>query len=138
MNNLTFGRFTPYNTPVHRLDPRNKILLMILLLVAVFLRVNSWSTTLIMGGILLVILLLFMAISKINIMNLFKSLKAMWFLLLFLLIIYVFIPNPTYDPTHVAFMIGTYAVNYDAFYQVGYIILRIVMMLELGKMMCIV
>ena len=32
MNSLTFGRYSPYNTFTHKLDPRNKILLLILLI----------------------------------------------------------------------------------------------------------
>ena len=32
MNNLTFGRYAPFNTFVHRLDPRNKIMMMLRLL----------------------------------------------------------------------------------------------------------
>ena len=34
MNNMTFGRYSPYNTFTHKVDPRNKILLLILLLVS--------------------------------------------------------------------------------------------------------
>ena len=131
MNNLTFGRFSPYNTVVHRLDPRNKIFLLVLLMVTIFLRVDSWSTTLIMSGLLLLFLIFAMAISKVSFISFFKSLKAMWLLVLFLVIIFIFIPNASYDPNHIAFYIGTYGVNYDAFYQVGYVILRIVMMLML-------
>lgn len=129
MSEITFGRFTPFNTSIHRIDPRNKILLMILLMVCVFLGVNSWSTTLIMSAILLLFLIIFFIIAKIKFIDLFRSLSALWFLILFLLIIYIFVPNNNYDPTHVAFYIGTYPVNYDAFYQAGYIILRIIMML---------
>lgn len=129
MSKVTFGRFSPYNTVVHRLDPRNKIMMVLLLLVSIFLKVNSWSSTLIMTGCLLLILIIFMSISHISLLDLFRNLKTMWFLIIFLLIIYIFIPNAAYDPTHVAFYIGTYPVNYDAFYQSGYIILRIVMML---------
>ena len=129
MSSITFGRFTSFNTPIHRLDPRNKIMMTILMLVTIFLKVDSWSTTLILSGIVLLFLIVVMAISKISFINLFKSLKAMWLLVVFLLVIYVFIPNPFYNPEHIAFYIGTYPINYDAFYQCGYIILRIIMML---------
>lgn len=129
MSKVTFGRYSPYNTVVHRLDPRNKIMMVLLLLVSIFLKVNSWSSTLIMSGILLLLLITFMAISHISLIDLFRNLKTMWFLIIFLLIIYIFIPNPSYDPDHIAFYIGTYGINYDAFYQSGYIILRIIMML---------
>lgn len=129
MNNLTFGRYMPFNTFVHKLDPRNKIFMMILLLVSIFLKVNTWSSTLILTAFLLVFLIVVMAISRVSFIQLFKSLTAMWILIIFLLIIYIFIPNTSYDPTHIAFKIGTYPINYDAFYQSGYIILRLVMMI---------
>lgn len=129
MNNLTFGRYSPYNTCVHRLDPRNKIFLMILLFVCIFLKVNSWSTTLIFGGVIFLYLVIVMLISKVSFLSLLKSIGAMWFLLLFLLVIYVFIPNPNYNPAHIAFRINNYPINYDAFYQCGYIFVRLIMML---------
>lgn len=129
MNNLTFGRFSPFNTVVHRLDPRNKIFLVILLMVTIFLKVDVWSSTLIISAILLLILIIFMFISRVSFISLFKNMKTMWMLLLFLFIIYIFIPNTNYNPDHIAFYIGTYGVNYDAFFQVGYIFVRIIMML---------
>lgn len=129
MNNLTFGRYSPYHTFVHKLDPRNKIFLMIVLFVAIFLKVNSWSSTLIICGVLLIYLLTVMIISKVSLLSLLKSLGAMWFLILFLLVIYIFIPNPSYNPNHIAFRINNYPINYDAFYQSGYIIVRLIMML---------
>ncbi|MCQ2802338.1 MAG: energy-coupling factor transporter transmembrane protein EcfT [Bacilli bacterium] len=129
MSQITFGRFTPFNTFIHKLDPRNKILLLILLFVTIFLKVSVWSTALIISGIILLILVGLFAIAKISFIDLFKSLKAMWLLIVFLLIIYIFIPNSSYNPSHIAFYIGKYGVNYDAFYQAGYIILRIIMIL---------
>jgi energy-coupling factor transport system permease protein len=53
----------------------------------------------------------------------------MWFLVLFIVIIYVFIPNTGYF--NVAFKIGTYPIYWEAFYQSGYIILRLFLMLIL-------
>ena len=129
MNNITFGRYSPYNTVVHRLDPRNKIFLMIVLFVSIFLKVGSWSSSLILCGVLLLFLLIVMVISKVSFLSLLKSLGAMWILFIFLIVIYVFVPNQSYDPTHIAFRINGYPINYDAFYQGGYIIVRLVMML---------
>lgn len=129
MNNLTFGRFSPYHTFVHRLDPRNKIFLMILLFVCVFLKVSIWSSTLIISGVLFLFLIGVMLFSKVSVLSLLKSLGAMWFLFIFLLIIYMFVPNPAYNPSHIAFRINNYPVYYDAFIQWGYIVIRLVMML---------
>ena len=135
MDNLTFGRYSPFDTCVHRLDPRVKIMMMILLLVSIFLKVSTWSTTLILTGFLLLFLITVMVISKVSFIKLFKSLSAMWFLIILLLVIYVFIPNPTYNPDHIAFYIGSYGINYDAFYQSGYIILRLIMMVMITMLL---
>ena len=129
MTSVAFGRYSPYNTVTHRLDPRSKIFMLILLLVGIFLQYSVWSTTLIMGGIMLITLIIFMAISRVSFLDFLKSMKMLWFLVIFLLIIYVLVPNPRYDPNHVLFHIGSLAINYDSFYQCGYIIIRIVMML---------
>ena len=127
MSDITFGRYVARDTIIHRLDARNKLLMMILLFVSIFLRFNLWSTNLIIGGILLLFLIVSMLIAKVSLKDLFKSLKGMWFLVIFLLVIYIFIPNSTY--THVAFSIGSYNIYWDSFYQCGYILLRLVMML---------
>lgn len=127
MNNLTFGRYSPFNTVIHKLDPRNKIFLMIFFYVCIFLKVTSWSSTLIMSGVVLLFLIVITILSKVSFVSLIKSLGAMWILFIFLIIIYIFVPNPEYKM--VAFYINNYPIYYDSFYQGGYIILRLVMML---------
>ena len=37
MNNIVFGKYLPLDTPIHRLDPRAKIIAMMFTLVAVFM-----------------------------------------------------------------------------------------------------
>ena len=127
MSNITFGRYSPRNTFTHHLDARNKILLLILMMVTIFLQFNLWSTTLVVSGVLLVLIITMMLISRVSILDLFKSLVTMWFLIIMLLAIYIFIPMSTY--THVAFTINGFKVYWEAFYQAGYIILRLAMMI---------
>lgn len=130
MSSISFGRYVPHNTFVHRLDPRNKILLMILLMVTIFLPFDVWSTKLIMSLIYLIFLVVVMLLARVSFIALFKNLKAMWFLILFLLIIYIFIPNPTYQipifPEGAQFQI-----YWDAFFQSAYIVLRLIMMISI-------
>ncbi len=129
MNSLTFGRYTTFNTFIHKVDARNKILLLILLLVAIFLKFSVWSTALILSGVLFISLIILMLISKVSFLQLLKSLLGMWFLILFLLAIYIFVPNSSYHMLWVTWWkINIY---YDAFFQCGYIILRLLMMLGL-------
>lgn len=127
MAELTFGRYSPYNTVVHRIDPRSKIFFMIILFVMVFLQFTVWSTNLIISGLLLLFMIVIMAISRISFVSLLKSFASMWFLLIFLLVVYALIPNTTY--IYPAFNIGQLTIYYDAFYQWGYIMLRLVLIL---------
>ena len=129
MSAMTFGRYTFRNTFIHRLDARNKIFLMILFMVGIFFQFHMWSTALIMSAIYLLILIVMMAISRVNILSLFKSLGGLWMLIIFLMVIYIFIPNEKYQ--YPAFNIGTLTVYWDAFCLSGYIIMRLVIMIAL-------
>ena len=124
MSELTIGRYSPYDTVMHRVDARSKIFYMILLFVAIFLQYTVWSTNLVISGLMLLFLIVVMVISRISFRSLLRSFVSMWFLLLFLLVVYALIPNSTY--IHPAFNIGSLTVYYDAFYQWGYIMLRLV------------
>ncbi len=135
MSKITFGRYSPRNTFVHRMDPRNKILILILLMVAIFLQFTYWSTTLILSGVILLAIIIFMIISRINFIELFRSMATMWLLIIILMAAYIFIPMQTYVGTPVAFYIGTFAVYWAGIYQSGYIILRLIMMISLTMML---
>ena len=130
MNNITFGRYTPFNTFTHKVDPRNKLLIVILLMVSVFLQFHVWSTTLLLSGVMLIIFIFLMILSKVSFIDLFKSLRSMWFLVIFLLIIYIFIPNPTYKFVWYQFN-SHYAIYWDSLYQSGYISVRLILMIAL-------
>ena len=129
MTNITFGRYSPYNTFTHKLDARNKILLVILLVVGIFFQFKVWSTTLLMSGLYLVLVITFMIISRVSFLDLLNSLKGLWLLIIFMFAIYIFIPNNTYSGP-VAFNIG-FDVYWQAIYQAGYIILRLILMMAI-------
>ncbi len=130
MASMTFGRYTFKETYVHHLDARNKIFLMILFMVGIFFQFHMWSTSLILSGLYIIVLIAIMIISKINFFQLFKSLAGMWMFIIILMAIYIFIPNNNYYlPT--AFSIGSLQVKWDAFCQSGYIVMRLILMLAL-------
>ena len=130
MASMTFGRYTFRETYVHHLDARNKIFLMILFMVGIFFQFHMWSTSLILSGIYFVILLIIMIISRVSFFSLFKSLGGMWMFIIILMAIYIFIPNNNYY-LPVAFNVGSLEVQWDAFCQTGYIILRLILMISL-------
>ena len=130
MASMTFGRYTFRETYVHHLDARNKIFLMILFMVGIFFQFHMWSTSLILSGIYFIILLVIMIISRVSFLSLFKSLGGMWMFIIILMAIYIFIPNSNYY-LPVAFNVGSLEVQWDAFCQSGYIILRLILMISL-------
>ena len=130
MNSMTFGRYSFRDTFVHRLDARNKILLMILCMVGIFFQFKLWSTALFLSGLYVIALIILMIISKVNFFSLFKSLSGMWLFIIILMAIYIFIPNNNYYLPE-AFHIGSLSVKWDAFCQSGYIILRLILMISL-------
>ena len=129
MKGLALGRYAPYNSFVHRLDPRSKLLALVLLMVAVFYGYSTQVMTFVMGGLLLLIIFILLLVSHISLRQLFSSLKALWIMIIILLVINVLVPP--LGATRVAFSFGTYPVFWESILQSAKIILRLVMMLAL-------
>ncbi len=83
--NITLGQFLPGDSGVHRLDPRTKIMLMVLYIVIVFIVDTMWFF------VIPTLLLVFMFImARVPASYFFSSLKPMRWLLLFMFIINLF------------------------------------------------
>jgi energy-coupling factor transport system permease protein len=78
LKDVTLGQYFPGNTVVHRLDPRTKILLLILFIVALF-AAKGWVGY----GVMLLVTAASMAASRISPKNIFKGLKPMIFIIVF-------------------------------------------------------
>jgi len=72
LKDITLGQYFPGNTVVHRLDPRSKILVVVIYIVALF-NAKGWVAY----GSLILATALCMYISKIKPKNIFKGLKPM-------------------------------------------------------------
>ncbi|MCD8209636.1 MAG: energy-coupling factor transporter transmembrane protein EcfT [Coprobacillus sp.] len=134
MDNTIFGRYTNYDTPIHRIEPRVKIILMIILIVPVFFKFTNWYTNMIMVAILLIFFFLITALSRTKIRTLLRSLSTMWFLILFLLVVYLFVPNSSYHIVMVQFS-GGYTLYWDSVYQCFYIIIRLFLIVAIAMML---
>lgn len=129
MSSITLGRYSPYNSFLHRMDARNKIFCLIVLMVAVFISYSTWEITFIVGGILGLFIIFLALISHTSIKQFFLSLKTMWFVVILLLVINVLIPPK--NAVDVAFYIGGLKVYWDSIFQSLKIILRLILMLLL-------
>ncbi len=126
MKNIALGRYVPYNTIIHRLDPRIKLFGMIGLLVCVFQQL-SWLAYAYLGVVILILLLL----SKVKISSIFSSLKPMWFMLLFILVFNVILIRDG----AILFSIFNYPIYTSALLQTAQIAVRLTFMISITTML---
>ena len=135
MSGGVLGRYSPRDTFIHRLDARNKILCLILIMVACFWQFNlptggtDFVMAFIMEGVILFIGIVCLIVSKISIGSLFSSLKPIWILSIFLFVINCFIP-PLYAENYgVALSFWKITIYWGSIFQSIRIIGRIVLVL---------
>lgn len=131
--NIVLGKYIPKNTPIHKIDPRTKLFLMILLMVVVFVPYGSYVSTFIVDGIMLLLLILILWLARISFSSVFSSLKVLWMTVIFLLIVNIFIPNGTY--TYSLCDWNGFHIYLEAIFQSIKIILRILLMILLTLIM---
>lgn len=129
MKAFALGRYVPYDSWIHRLDPRLKILGTILLMVCVFFNYGTWSMRYLMMGVLFLVISLLVWRTKLSFRDLLGSLRHLWFMVVFLLIIYIFLPNGNHVLPE-AWNCNGWIVYWDSFAEAGRILLRLVMMVE--------
>ena len=127
------GRYVNHDTFIHRMDPRNKFFCLIALMVAVFISYPTYEMTFIVGGAIATLIVALLLIAKVRILDVFKSLRVLWFFILLLMIINVFVP-PT-NAVSIAFSMGKVNVYWEAIFQSLKIILRLVLMIMLTTLL---
>ena len=92
---MTLGKYVNNDTILHRLDPRNKFVMLFVFMVVIFLINPSKENFEIFGWVSYLMISLFFIImykiAKLKFSMIFKSLKPMWFMMFFLLLINLFI-----------------------------------------------
>lgn len=78
LKDITLGQYFPIDSVLHRLDPRTKLILLVLHIVAIFLA-DSVVTCLLAAGITLLVLLF----SRISLKTYVRGLKPIWFVIIF-------------------------------------------------------
>ncbi len=124
--NMILGRYVPYNTIIHRLDPRIKIVGLVALLVCIFQPFN-WVCYAFLVAVILTLLL----ISRVRISSVFKSLKPMWFMLVLILILNVILIRDG----AVLFTIFNYPIYTQSLLQTLQIAIRLTLMIAITTML---
>ena len=120
MGNFTLGRYLPLDSPIHKLDPRAKIMAMLLLLITIFFPAGWIGYGVIVVSVSVVIIL-----SKLSVSFIWKAMKPMLFMLFFLLVINALVLKTG----TVLFTIGSWSLYSDAVFQTLYIAVRLLLMI---------
>lgn len=119
LKDITLGQYFPGNTIIHRMDPRTKLLLTVVYIVALFL-----ADFLVSYGLLLAVLALWVAISKLSVKSIFRGMKPVLFILVFTGILNVF-----YTPGQILWQFGFLKVTQEGLWSAFFMVLRIFMLI---------
>ncbi len=90
LKDITLGQYFPGDTVVHRLDPRTKLILVVLYIVALF-QAKGWVGY----ALVLLVTALCMALSHISPKNIFKGLRPMLFIIALTALLNIFYTSGT-------------------------------------------
>ena len=133
MDKYILGKYVPYNTIIHRLDPRMKILGMIMMIVSVFLSYGSWTLMFVLSGINAIVIFTLMLISKVRLRDLIYQLRSLWLLIILLMVINIFVPPV--GSVHVIAQNGGFKLYAESFLQSAKIILRLLEMFGIAMIL---
>ena len=85
LSDITIGQYFPGSSILHRLDPRTKVVLLFFYLVLIFLCKSAISY-----AIVTVLTVTLMLLSKVPMRMMLRSLKPLWWIILFTFVIHVF------------------------------------------------
>lgn len=125
LSNIALGRFSPGNSFVHRLDPRVKIVLVVVLLVTVF-----WAGNYLALFTYLSAIFFFMAFAKVSFKSYFKNMKVILFIVLFTSVLNIF-----YAKGPLLFKIGPVAITKGGFDNSVFVACRLVTLILISSLL---
>ena len=120
LKDITLGQYFPGNSPVHRLDPRTKIIMLIIYIVALFTAAN-WISY----GIVFLFLALSIAISRIPLKSIFNGMKPLVMILIFTGILNIFFTTGE----NVLLPLGPVTIYWEGIERAALMMLRILMLI---------
>lgn len=120
MNNIALGRYIPLDSWMHKIDPRFKLIGMLIMLIAIFLPAG-WQGYL----FITVVLILGLMASKLKLKFIYKSFKPMLFMMLFLLVINILMIREG----EVLWQWWKISIYSGAINQTAYIAIRLILMI---------
>lgn len=119
LKDITLGQYFPGQSLIHRFDPRSKILFTMFFIAAIFL-----CKQLISYGVVLAVLLIFIAISRIQPKTFLKGMKPVVFIVVCTAILNIFYTSGT-----VLWSYGFLKITEEGLWKAGFMVLRILMLI---------
>jgi energy-coupling factor transport system permease protein len=119
LKDITLGQYFPGDTIVHRLDPRTKILLVMIYIIALFVAKSFVSY-----AVMLVVLILMISTAKISLKVILKGIKPLIFVILLTAILNVF-----YTQGEVIAQFWIFKITKEGIINAAFMALRIVMLI---------
>ena len=120
LKDITLGQYFPGHSFVHKLDPRTKLLAVVLYIVALFLAKNF-----ITYGIMFLLLAVSIAISKVPLKSIVRGLKPVVFIVVFTAILNLF-----YTPgDHVLVKVWILTITLEGVFNAFFMVVRILMLI---------
>ena len=124
MDKIVFGKYIPLDTPIHALDPRAKIIAMLVVLIAIFLPAGWLGYALIALAVGLVILL-----AKIRFKVIFRAFKPMLFMMIFLLVVNILSTKEGILLVDIDIFGAEFTIYSEAIIDTLYIVVRLLLMI---------
>jgi len=122
LKDITLGQYFPGDSVIHRLDPRTKLIMLVVYIVALFLAV-SWVSYALMA----VFLVLCIKISKIPPKSIVKGMKPLVFILIFTGILNLFFTTGEGQPLISFWVVNIYA---EGLSRAFFMVIRILMLIS--------
>ncbi len=122
LKDITLGQFFPGNSPVHRMDPRTKLVLLIVYIVALFSAVN-WISY----GVVFAFLAITIAVSRIPLKAIVRGMKPLVVILVFTGVLNLFFTVGEGEPLVDFWVITIYA---EGVVRALFMVIRILMLIS--------
>lgn len=120
LKDITLGQYFPGNSFVHRLDPRTKLVMVVIYIVALFMA-QSWLSY----GLVFAFLIFSIRISTIPLKTITKGLKPVLFIVVFTGVLNLFFT----EGTHEIFTIFGFTMTWEAVQRAFFMVSRIMMLI---------
>ena len=125
LNNIMIGQYFPGNSFLHRMDARVKILLLLILLIEVFV-FTSAPVYLLMTGITFLLIMT----SKVPLRMVLRSLKPLWWIILFTFVLHLFS-----HPGREIYRIWQFVITQEGVEQGALISVRLMLLIVLSTLL---